>query len=87
MSDQNTELVAIRVPGTDREIMATAFDGNPMVSLRHACEAIGLNYSTQAEKLAKRSWASVVPQRGTAADGKTYTLSMIDDGPSSLPSP
>lgn len=71
-------LVPVSVPGTDRQIMATVVNGTPMVSIRHACEAIGLNYSTQAEKLAKRSWASVVPLRGTAADGKSYQLSMID---------
>lgn len=73
-----TELVHIPVPGTDRQIVATSDDGRPLVSLRHACDAIGLNYSTQAEKLAKRSWATVVPLRGTAADGKSYVMSMID---------
>jgi hypothetical protein len=72
------ELVPVSVPGADRAVMATLVDGKPMVSLRHACDAIGVNYTTQAEKLAKRSWAATVPLRGTAADGKTRELTMID---------
>jgi hypothetical protein len=74
----SAELVHVAVPGTDRQIVATVVDGKPMVSVRHACEAIGVNYSSQAEKLAKRPWASVIPLKGTAADGKTYQMSMVD---------
>lgn len=36
-------LVPIPVPGTDRQIMAIEVDGKPHVSLRHACEAIGID--------------------------------------------
>lgn len=72
------ELVPVSVPGTDRSIMATLVDGKPMVSLRHACEAIGINYGSQLDKLRGKSWASVVPLRGTAADGKSYEMLMMD---------
>ena len=51
------ELARIPVPGTDRFIMATLVDGRPMVSLRHACEAIGLAVARQREKLQGKSWA------------------------------
>lgn len=71
-------LATITVPGTDRTLMATLVDGAPRVSLRHCCDALGINYSTQADKLARKSWASVVPLRGTGADGKSYLMSMID---------
>ena len=73
-----TSLVPVPVPGTDRQIMATVIDGKPMVSLRHCCEAIGINYSTQLDKLRGKSWAAVVPLRGTAADGKSYEMLMMD---------
>lgn len=54
----SAELVQIPVPGTDRQIVATLIDGKPMVSLRHACEAIGLAVETQRRKLNSRSWAT-----------------------------
>lgn len=79
MSDRkSTELVPIAVPGTDQQIVATLVDGQPMVSLRHACEAIGINYGSQLDKLRGKSWATVVPLRGTGADGKSYDMLMMD---------
>lgn len=42
-------LVRIPVPGTDREITATLVEGKPMVSLRHACEALGIDFSNYVE--------------------------------------
>lgn len=74
----STDLVAIPVPGTDRQIMAAVIDGKPMVSLRHACEAIGLAHSSQLEKLRRRSWAVVRQEGMTGADGKTYQMAAID---------
>lgn len=55
-----SDLVPITVPGTDRQIMATRIDGSPMVSLRHACEAIGIDIENQRKKLAGKSWATAV---------------------------
>lgn len=46
MKDNNT-LVPIPVPGTDRQIMAVDLDGKPHVSLRHACDAIGVAFDAQ----------------------------------------
>lgn len=73
-----TNLAPVPIPGTDRQIMATVIDGTPHVSLRHACEAIGINYGTQLDKLRAKSWATVVPLRGTGADGKSYEMNMMD---------
>lgn len=71
-------LVPVEVPGTDRPIMAAQFDGKPEVALRHASDAIGLDYSTQLRKLKGKSWAVVVMRPTTGADGKTYEMAMID---------
>ena len=60
VSTKNTELVPIAVPGTDRQIMATVIDGRPSVSIRHACESIGLEPARQIQKLNSRSWATAV---------------------------
>lgn len=71
-------LVPVEVPGTDRPIMAAQFDGKPEVALRHASDAIGLDYSTQLRKIKGKSWAVVVMRPTTGADGKTYEMAMID---------
>lgn len=72
------ELVPVPVPGTDRQIMATVIDGKPFVSLRHACEAIGIDVESQRKKLNGKSWAVAVMSTATAADGKAYETTMID---------
>lgn len=72
------ELVTIPVPGTDREITATLVDGTPFVSLRHACEAIGIDPESQRRKLRRRSWAVAVQQTATGVDGKSYQMTMVD---------
>lgn len=73
-----TDLVPVPVPGTDRKIVATLVDGKPMVSLRHACEAIGLAVESQRRKLANRSWATATQWVSVAEDGKRREMTMID---------
>ncbi|ORA25208.1 phage antirepressor N-terminal domain-containing protein [Mycobacterium aquaticum] len=80
MSKQKTtELVPIPVPGTHRQIMATLIDGTPMVSLRHACEAIGIAFDAQRVKLNGKSWACVT-MIVTQIDGDTQRreIAMVD---------
>lgn len=79
MIEDNTALVPIPVPRTGRALNAAVIDGRPHVSLRHACEAIGVNYSTQLDKLRRRSWASV-PLWGTQLPNDTQRreYAMID---------
>lgn len=77
------ELVEVSVPGTDRKIMATLVDGKPLVSLRHSCDAIGVAFSAQLQKLKAKSWAGVsiidTPSAGGAqqtamVDRRTFTM-------------
>lgn len=77
MTDSNA-LVPVQVPGTDRPLMAGQFDGKPEVALRHACDAIGLAYSKQLQKLKAKSWASVSLRDTVAEDGKPREMAMID---------
>lgn len=80
MSDpKSTELVPIAVPGTDRAIVATLIDGEPMVSLRHACEAIGIAFDAQRVKLNSKAWASVtIIVTQLAGDSQRREVAMID---------
>ena len=71
------ELVPVDVPGTDRQIMATVIDGKPMVSIRHACTAIGLEPARQIQKLNSRSWAGVYMTAMPSAGGMQQTA-MVD---------
>lgn len=56
---KTTDLVPIPVPGTDRQILAVEIDGKAKVSIRHACEAMGIDTRRQIDKLKRRSWACV----------------------------
>lgn len=73
-----TELVPIAIPGTDRQIMATVVDGKPAVSLRHCCDAIGIDFSSQVRRLKNWSWATVVMSTTVGLDGKAREMAMID---------
>lgn len=73
----SADLVPVSVPGTDRQIMATVLDGKPMVSLRHSCDAIGIDFSRQLRKLRDKSWAGVVVMSTPSAGGDQQTA-MID---------
>ncbi|MBZ4622080.1 phage antirepressor N-terminal domain-containing protein [Mycobacterium avium] len=73
----SAELIPVPVPGAGRQIMATVIDGKPMVSLRHACEAVGIDFSRQIRKLREKSWAGVVMVSTPSAGGEQQTA-MID---------
>ena len=61
----------------DVDIIATTEE--QMVPIKPICEALGVNYTTQIEKLKKHPiYGSAVPLRGiTTADGKTYQTSCM----------
>lgn len=60
----------------DTTIYTTA-DG-AYVALRPVCEALGLNFSGQQQRLQRQSWAVVCMTHTTGADGKTYEMMLID---------
>lgn len=74
----SAELVPVSVPGTDRTIMASLINGKPMVSIRHACEAIGVEPARQIQKLNSRSWATVYMTYSAGSDGKRREMAMVD---------
>lgn len=80
MSVQNAtgQLVQITVPGTTATITAAEIDGQPMVSLRHACDALGIAFDSQRVKLQGKSWATVTMSMTVAEDGKSRDMVMID---------
>ncbi|MDV2475141.1 phage antirepressor [Rhodococcus zopfii] len=72
------QLVQIAVPGTTAMIAAAEIDGKPMVSLRHACDALGIAFDAQRVKLQGKSWATITMSVTVAEDGKTRDMLMID---------
>lgn len=50
------------------------------VALRPVCEALGLDFSGQQQRLQRQSWAVVcmTHTHTTGADGKTYEMMLID---------
>ena len=71
-------LVPVQVPGTDKPLMAVEHEGKPVVSLRHACESIGIDHSPQARKLKNKSWACVVMMTTHDSTGRAQQMAMID---------
>lgn len=65
-----------RVPFHDTTIYTTA-DG-AYVALRPVCEALGLDFSGQLQRLQHQSWATVGVTPTVAADGKTREMTVID---------
>lgn len=73
----NTELV--RIPVTEAaDLMGLHDDGRNWASLRYMCDSLGINYTTQLDKLRRRSWATVALRGTVAADGKVRDMAMID---------
>ena len=71
-----TKNVAI-VNGISLQVVAD--DRQQLVAVKPVCEILGVNYTTQVEKLkAHPIFGSVIPLRGTTgADGKTYQMLCI----------
>lgn len=72
----NTTSVAI-VNGISLQVVAS--EREQLVAVKPVCEILGVNYTTQVEKLkAHPIFGSVIPLRGTTgADGKTYQMLCI----------
>ena len=68
----------IEIPFHDTKIVAARDGETPMVALRPVCEATGLDYSGQLQRLRRKPWAVVGMTPTTGADGKTYEMAMID---------
>lgn len=68
----------VRVPFHGGALVAAMYDGRPHVSVRHVCDALGLDVRSQLRKLSSRSWAVVVKVTMTAADGKNYETAVVD---------
>lgn len=63
--------------GFAAEVQGLEVGGKPHVSLRHACEAIGIDPEAQRRKLRNRSWACAV-QETAQLDGQRREYTMID---------
>lgn len=48
------------------------------IALRPVCEALGLDFSGQLQRLQHQPWATVVMMTTVAADGKTREMTFID---------
>lgn len=69
----------VRIPVRNTELVAVERDGKPYVSLRHACEALGIDPDSQRRRLARTPWASTVVMTVRVGDQRQhYDLTMID---------
>lgn len=75
---QNTSLVPVPIPGTDRPIMATELEGRPFVPLKSMCQALGLDDDAQRRKLDQAEWATTVMITAVADDGKLRQMVALD---------
>jgi hypothetical protein len=68
----------VHIPFDDSEVLAVEIDGKPHIILRAAIESIGLDYSTQLQKLKGRSWATMGHCPTVAEDGKVREMATVD---------
>lgn len=66
------------IPFHGQQVQSVKVDGKPTVPLRGMVENLGLNYSTQVEKLKRKSWATIVKTTALGADGKNRDMTVID---------
>lgn len=66
------------IPFHGTQIVADLIDGTPYIAIKPACEALGLGYSSQLQKLKEQPWAVVTEIVTTGSDGKNYRMAMID---------
>lgn len=72
----STELV--RVPFNGGTLSAAMVNGEPHVSVRHVCDALGVAVQSQLRKLRSRSWATVINLTMVAQDGKSREMALVD---------
>ncbi|MEU3613413.1 phage antirepressor N-terminal domain-containing protein [Streptomyces sp. NPDC006872] len=75
LPEQSTEVVKLDLSAGS--VQTILVDGTPHIVLKAAVEDLGLDYSTQLAKLRRRSWAVMGQSPTTAADGKTYSTTVI----------
>lgn len=68
----------VEIPFKSTTITAMSDEGKPLVSLRHMCESIGVNFASQFAKLKKKSWACVVLNTTHDATGRLQEMTMVD---------
>lgn len=68
----------VAIPFHETQIIAIEEDGTKWVSIRHACDSIGIDVENQRRKLKAKPWAVAVMKTATAGDGKSYEMTMID---------
>ena len=67
-----------KIPFHGTTIVATEIDGVPHVAVKPVCEAIGIDFSGQNQKLKRQPWATVVMTPTVGRDGKNREMSMVD---------
>lgn len=72
-----TEIQTVKFAGTDLDCMQED-QGVVWVSLRRACEGMGIDYSGQLSRIKTQHWAVMEMISTTGSDGKTYEMTMID---------
>lgn len=68
----------VEIPFKNTTITATNSEGKPMASLRHMCDSIGLDYSSQLRRVNRSPWGTVVMMATVAEDGKVREMTMVD---------
>lgn len=72
------EIESVTFAGADLTCVHDDDSGEVYVSLRRACEGLGIDYRSQRRKLKSTHWATVVIMTTEAGDGSRRNLSMVD---------
>lgn len=61
----------VRIPFHGNHILAVDVDGTPMVAMKPVCEAIGLTYGSQYNRVQRQAWATVSMMKTVSASEST----------------
>ncbi len=68
----------IQVPFYETQITAVQTDGGVRIALKPVCEALGLDYSGQRQRLSNQTWATAGVTPSVGADGKNRNVTTVD---------
>lgn len=77
-SQTNNNSALQEIPFDGQSVQAEGDGKSYRVVVRRICENLGVDYSTQLQRLKNQPWAVVGNCPTTGADGKTYTMAVVD---------
>ena len=68
----------VQIPFHNTSLSALSDEGKPLVSLRHMCESIGIDYPSQLKRVKRSPWGNVVIMTTLDTVGRQFEMAMVN---------